>query len=135
MSLPCYILIFAIGVICIINIIQSTTSELKKRKSEIGLLKAVGYKDRQILFCLCYEQLSLTIKGFVIGGGLSAVFIAVANFINYHRTFNDRLYIVNWSDYFMFLSIAFAVAVIVPLLCRLITIHKLSKIQPKDVMN
>lgn len=135
LSLPCYILIFAIAVICIINIIQSTTSTLKKRKSEIGLLKAVGYKDRQILLCFCYEQLSLTIKGFVIGGGLSAIIIAVANFINYHRTFNDRLYIVNWSDYFMFLSIAFAVAVIVPLLCQLITIHKLSKIQPKDAIN
>lgn len=135
LSLPCYILIFAIAVICIINIVQSTTSSLKKRKSEIGLLKAVGYKDRQILLCLCYEQLSLTIKGFVIGGGLSAVFIAVANFINYHRTFNDRLYIVNWGEYFIFLLIAFAVAVIVPLLCQLITMHKLSKIQPKDVMN
>lgn len=135
LSLPCYILIFAIAVICIINIIQSTTSTLNKRKSEIGLLKAVGFKDRQILLCLCYEQLSLAIKGFVIGGGLSAVFIAIANFINYHRTFNDRLYIVSWGDYFIFLLIAFAVAVIVPLLCQLITIHKLSKIQPKDVMN
>lgn len=135
LSFPCYILIFAIAVICIISIIQSTTSALKKRKSEIGLLKAVGYKDRQILLCLCYEQMSLTIKGFVIGGGLSAVFIAVANFINYHRTFNDRLYIVNWGEYFIFLLIAFAVAVIVPLLCQLITMHKLSKIQPKDVMN
>lgn len=135
LSLPCYILIFAIAVICIINIIQSTTSTLKKRKSEIGLLKAVGYKDRQIFLCFCYEQLSLTFKGFVIGGGLSAIIIAVANFINQHRTYNDLMYIVSWGDYFMFLSIAFAVAVIVPLLCQLIAIHKLSKIQPKDVMN
>ena len=129
------ILVFATLLLCIINLIQSTTSSLQSRKGEIGLLKAIGYKNKQIFSCLYLEQLSLTIKGCVIGAIISAVCIAISNLIFSHSTYVNRLYIVNWSYYFTFLAISVAVAVIVPLICQLLTLHKLNKIQPKDAMN
>ena len=134
LSIAGIFLIAATFILCIINLIQSTTSSIKDRRSEIGLLKAIGYKNRQVFACLCYEQLDLTIKGFLIGGGFSAIFIFIANVINSHRTYVDRLYIVNWHDYLMFLTISLGIAVIVPLICQLITLHKLTRIQPKDAM-
>ena len=127
--------IFATIVLSVINLIQLTVSSLKKRKAEIGLLKAVGYKNSQIFSCLFYEQLSLTFKGFFIGGIISAIVIAGANFRNLHATFASRLYIVSWTDFFIFLFISLAIAIIVPLICELIGLFKLTKIQPRDAMN
>lgn len=129
------ILIIATLLLCLINIIQSTTSSLQSRKGEIGLLKAIGYKNKQIFSCLYFEQLSLTIKGCAIGAVISAVGIAISNFIFSHSTYVNRLYIVNWSYYLIFLAIAVAVAIVIPLICQLLTLHKLNKIQPKDAMN
>lgn len=128
------ILIAAVTILCIINLIQSTSSSLRNRREELGLLKAIGYTDRQIFACLCYEQLALTVKGFIIGGGISAVFITVSNLINSHTTFANRLYIVDWSYCLLFLAISLAIAIIVPLICQLIALHKLKKIQPREAM-
>lgn len=127
--------IFATIILSVINLIQLTVSSLKKRKAEIGLLKAVGYKNSQIFSCLFYEQLSLTFKGFFIGGIISAIVIAVANFRNLHSTFASRLYIVSWTDFFIFLFISLAIAIIVPLICELIGLFRLTKIQPRDAMS
>ena len=130
-----FVLVFATLLLCIINLIQSTTSSLQSRKGEIGLLKAIGYKNKQIFSCLYFEQLKLTVKGSIIGGVASAIVILIANFIFMHKSYGDRLYVVSWSYYFTFLAISVAVAVIVPLICQLLTLHKLNKIQPKDAMN
>lgn len=127
--------ILATLLLCIINLIQSTSDSLKNRKGEIGLLKAIGYKNRQIFFTIYYEQIYLTLKGFFIGGGFSAIFIAVANVINKHGTYVGRLYIVSWQDFFIFWAISLATVIIVPTICQIITLHKLNKIQPKDAMN
>lgn len=135
LSIAGIFLIGATALLCIINLIQSTTITLKNRKGEIGLLKAIGYKNRQLFFTMYYEQLILTLKGFLIGGGFSAIFIVIANIINTHGTYVGRLYIVNWYDYLLFLLISLSVVVIIPLLCQIITFQTLSKIQPKDAMN
>ncbi len=127
-------IIAATFLLCVINLIQSTTNSLKNRRGEIGLLKAIGYKNRQVFACLCYEHFNLTLKGFLIGGGFSAIFILIANIINSRRTYIDRLYIVNWSDYLIFLFISLGIAVIVPLICQIIALHRLTKIQPKEAM-
>lgn len=135
LNVASYVLVFAPALLFIIIIIQSTTGSIKNRKGEIGFLKSVGYKDSQIFFTMFFEQLMLIFRGFIIGGAFSAVFIAVANLINGNaESYANRLYIVRWSDFFIFLAISLAIGMVILFLCQLITIKKLAKIQPKDAM-
>ncbi len=128
--LVCVLTVFTVMVLA-----NSAINSLKKRKSEFGLMKAMGYKNRQIFFCLFYEQISLTIKAFILGGLLSSIFILIMNFVNSQKSYIERLYIIDWSTYLIFLSISLVIAVFVPLLCQVILLRRLNKIQPKDAMN
>ncbi len=135
LSIGALVLIGATGLLCIINLIQSSTNSIVSRKGEIGLMKAIGYKNRQIFGSLYYEQLIMTFKGFIIGGGISAIFIAISNYKFNHSTYVNRLYVVSWTDYLIFLGISLCISLIVPLICQLITLHKLTSIQPREAMN
>ncbi len=135
LSVASVILLIAPSILLVIVLIQSTASNLKKRRGEIGLMKALGYSDKNIFFCLCYEQLILTLKGFFMGGIISLIILAISNFYNNHTSYVNRLYIVDWSDFLTLLSISLAVSVVIPVACQLIALKRLSKIQPKDAMN
>ncbi len=128
-------LTIAAVILSIINIMQSSVNSLLDRKGEIGLLKSIGYKDKQIFFTLYYEQIAVTLRAFLIGAGISAIITAVVNFINTYRSYDSRIYVVNWFDFLIFLAISLAIAIIVPTICQVITLKKLNKIQPKDAMN
>ena len=128
-------LIIATLLLSIITIIQSTTNALSLRKSDIGLLKAIGYKNSQIFACLYCEQLRVTFTGFTVGTIISVVITVVSNLFFSNRNYIDRLYIINWGTFGILLAIAFLIVTIVPLICQLIALHKLTKIQPKDAMN
>ena len=136
LSVASVILLISPSILLVIILIQSTASNLKKRRGEIGLMKAVGYSDKNIFFCLCYEQLILAVKGFLIGGTISLLFVCIANYFNSKSSaFVNRLYIVDWSGFLTLLSISLAVSVVIPVVCQLIALKRLSKIQPKDAMN
>ena len=128
-------LIIATFLLSVITIIQSTTNALSLRKSDIGLLKAIGYKNSQIFACLYCEQLRVTFTGFTVGTIISVVITVVSNLFFSNRNYIDRLYIINWGTFGILLAIAFLIVTIVPLICQLIALHKLNKIQPKDAMN
>ncbi len=83
---------------------------VKNKKEEIGLMKAVGYKNGQIFSIITLEQLLITLKGFTIGVAISATAITVIDLIFSNGNYANRIFIVN------------------P------TLYKLSKIQPKDAM-
>lgn len=128
-------LIFALLILTVIMLVQSSVSSVNERKSYIGLLKAIGYKNRQIFACVCYEQLSLTLKGFLIGGFLSAAFISFTNFIFTHGEYQGLLYIIDWRLFLLFVCVSLATSIIIPLICQVILIKKLTDIQPINVMN
>ena len=128
-------LIIATLLLSIITIIQSTTNALSLRKSDIGLLKAIGYKNSQIFACLYCEQLRVTFTGFTVGTIISVVITVASNLFFSNRNYIDRLYIINWGIFGILLAIAFLIVTIVPLICQLIALHKLNEIQPKDAMN
>lgn len=128
------LLVAATALLCAITVIQSSALALQNRRGELGLLKAIGYKNKDIFAFLTLEQLLLTLKGFLFGGAFSAVFVFIANTINSHRSYHDRMYIVRWSDFIILLSISLATLILIPIVCRLISLYKLSKIQPKDAM-
>ena len=128
-------LIISTVLLSVIMIIQSTANALSLRKSDIGLLKAIGYRNSQIFACLYCEQLRVTFTGFVVGTIISIIVTAVSNLFFANRNFIDRLYIINWGTFGILLAISFLIVTIVPLICQLIALRKLNKIQPKDAMN
>ncbi len=128
-------LIFALFILAVITLVQSSISSVNERKSYIGLLKAIGYKNRQIFVCMCYEQLSLTLKGFLVGGFLSTAFIAFTNFVFRHGAYQGLLYIIDWRLFLFFICISLAISIIIPLICQVILIKKLTDIQPINAMS
>ncbi len=122
-------------IISLIIIFQSSKNVIDGKKSEIGMMKAIGYKDKQIFSYITLEQIIITIRGFVIGIGISAIVVATLNIINCNGNYANRIYIINWMDYFVFTAIAFVFVVLVPLICELLFLHKLTKIQPREAMS
>lgn len=128
-------LIVALFILAVITLVQSSVTSVNERKSYIGLLKAIGYKNRQVFVCMCVEQLSLTLKGFLIGGTLSAAIVALTNYIFIHGEYQTLVYIIDWRLFLFFVCVSLVVAIIIPLICQVILIKKLTDIQPRKAMN
>lgn len=128
------LLVLSTVILNIINIMQSTVNSIMSRKGEIGLLKAVGYKNGRIFATLYYEQSMLTLKGVLTGGIISALAVFIINFMNVRISLYNELYVIDWNNFFMFFAISVIIAVVVPLICQLICLKKLNKIQPYDAM-
>lgn len=107
---------------------------VKNKKEEIGLMKAVGYKSGQIFSIITLEQLLITLKGFTIGVAISATAITVIDLIFSNGNYANRIFIVNPTLYLFITAVAFLMAILVPIICEILVLHKLSKIQPKDAM-
>lgn len=107
---------------------------VKNKKEEIGLMKAVGYKNGQIFSIITLEQLLTTLKGFALGSVISATAITVINFVFSNGSYANRIFIVNPTLYLFITAVAFLMAILVPIICEILVLHKLSKIQPKDAM-
>ena len=134
-SVASTLFIIASLILCIVNLVQSTILSLLNRKAEIGLLKAMGYKTSHIFSSMYYEQLSLTLKGSFIGGLISFVVIFITNYIFNHSTYVNRLYVIDWKYYFIFLIVSVSISIVIPLICQVCSLHKLLKIQPKEAMS
>lgn len=128
-------LIAAVIILSIIILIQSTTYSFNTQKSKIGLLKAIGYKNKYIFACMLYEQLYLIIRAFIIGGASSFAFVTILNYIFSHKSFHEFLYIIDYSMLAAFLGIAIALVTIIVVICEIISIAKIMKVQPREAMS
>lgn len=127
--------IFAIFIIAVIIMIQSAVSETKRRKEFIGLLKAMGYKNKQIFACLSFEQFYMVLSSCVIGAIISTAAVAITNYIFSHGSYAQMVYVIDWNIFFVFVAIALAISILIPIICLAATLHMLNKIQPKEAMN
>jgi ABC-type antimicrobial peptide transport system permease subunit len=139
LSMGSIVLLIITTVLTLLIITPITLISVLNRKSEIGLMKAIGYKSRQIFLILYLEQLIKTIRGFIIGGAISSVIIVLINYIINNNSFIDyymgSFFLVGLEQHLISLGFSLAFAIIVPLICQLITVHKLSKIQPREAMS
>ena len=117
-----------------ILLVQSSVNSMRERKGIIGLMKAIGYKNYQIFLSLIYEQLYLTLRASFAGAAISAVIVFVANYRFSHGSFKQLQYVIDWKLYFIFLGVAFLIAVIIPLVTQLLLLRKLTEISPKEAM-
>ena len=122
-------------IISLIIIFQTSKNAIDNKKSEIGMMKAIGYKDKQIFSYITFEQIIITIRGFIIGVSVSVMVVAIINIINSNGNYASRIYIIDWADYLVFTVIALAFVIFVPLVSELLFLHKLTKIQPREAMS
>ena len=127
-------LTFAILVLAVVNLFLSVSGALADRKGEVGLLKAIGYKDRQVFFCFYLEHVKIALRAFVLGALLSGAAVLCINWINGSGPFQNRIYVIRWEDFWLLCLLSFAIAVLVPLLCQLLMLPRLVKIQPRQAM-
>lgn len=124
----------AVLILTVINLFLATSSGLLERKGEIGLLKAIGYKNRQIFLTLYLEQLRTGLIAFAIGGSLSAVCVVIMNLVNANGPFAGRIYVVSWVDFALLAAAALLLTTAIPLLCELVMVKSLTKISPREAM-
>ena len=125
----------AILLLTIINIFLSVHNNIAERKAEIGLMKAVGYKTSQIFYSMYLENIILAVKALLIGGVLSAVMVFIINLINKSGDELQMLYVMPWTSFLILIAIAFGVILVIPLVCLLIMVYNIAKIQPQEAMN
>ena len=125
----------AILLLTIINIFLSVHNNIAERKSEIGLMKAVGYKTSQIFYSMYLENIILAVKALLIGGALSAVTVLIINLVNWSGDTVQQMYVMPWLSFLILLAVAFGVILVIPLVCLLIMVYNIAKIQPQEAMN
>ncbi len=125
----------AILLLTVINIFLSVHNNIAERKAEIGLMKAVGYKTSQIFYSMYLENIILAVKALLIGGALSAVTVLIINLVNSAGDTIQQTYVMPWTSFLILLAIAFGVILVIPLVCLLIMVYNIAKIQPQEAMN
>ena len=125
----------AILLLTVINIFLSVHNNIAERKAEIGLMKAVGYKTSQIFYSMYLENIILAVKALLIGGVLSAAAVLLINLVNSSGDTAQQMYVMPWLSFLILLAIAFGVILVIPLVCLLIMVYNIAKIQPQEAMN
>jgi len=98
----------------------------KTRKKEIGILKAIGMKSKEVLYLICYEMLIVAIKTFVIAITLT---YGIKIICSYVLSMGDIVTITFGSVIFCFI---FTLTIIT--LASLFSIFKTSRIDPVDAI-
>ena len=131
--------IFLLGAILLlmcINIFLSVYANINARRPEIGLMKALGYKTSQIFKSMYMENVILAVRALIVGLAISAIVSIVVNAINLS---NEELlyhsYVMSWQMFGIMSLIALAMILTVPLICQLVMLNKIAKIQPQEAMN
>ena len=125
----------AILLLTVINIFLSVHNNIAERKAEIGLMKAVGYKTSQIFYSMYLENIILAVKALLIGGALSAAAVLIINLVNSAGDTIQQTYVMPWTSFLILLAIAFGFILVIPLVCLLIMVYNIAKIQPQEAMN
>ena len=130
---------FLLGAVMLLTVVMlflSVHNSVSSRKGQIGLMKALGYKTSQIFLSMYLENVITAFKALLVGGAISALAVFTINMLNTNS--GDAFlfsYVLPWSDFAILLVIALAVILIIPLICQLIMINMIAKIQPQEAMN
>ena len=129
-------LLGAILLLMVICLFLSVYTNINSRRSEIGLMKALGYKSSHIFVGMYIENVILSIRALIAGVAVSAVVSLIVNAINSSsERLLDHSYVMSFQVFGIMTLIAFAVILAVPLLCQLIMVKRLSNIRPQEAMN
>lgn len=136
-QLPVYInllgggLSVVIFIVVLINISMTTINSIKDRTQEIGMLKAIGYRNKVVLLMLNLETIIIGIIGFIIATVFSTGILIYASRSVKNQDPTDNMHI---SANLIVVMIALFVSVIVPVIACVSSSIRTMKIQPSYAM-
>lgn len=80
MRMGCYAFLGVLGIICIMNLINTIINSIYMRRKEIGMMQAIGLSERQLMKMLQIEGLFYTAGALILSIGLGSAFGYVAFF-------------------------------------------------------
>lgn len=45
------------------------------------------------------------------------------------------VYVIDWNIFFVFMAIALVISILIPIICLVVMLRMLNKIQPREAMN
>lgn len=128
----CVLLAIITSIVSFISIILYVIKALKGRENEIGLLKAIGYKNKDIFVSLLIETLLIGIICFLITFIIYTILYFFAYYLTNYSSIIWSRFIVKYSYLGILLSLTYTV--VIPIVCSAILSNKISKINPIDIM-
>ncbi len=127
-----YALFCSMMIVTVINIMLSSASYVKERTGEIGLLKAIGYRNSQIKAIFVVEMVLLGAVSFVVSLGAALV---AADAFRGSLVVQDISWLklelrVEWYLYLL----APLFAVVFPVIGSAFSLRRITKIQPSDAL-
>lgn len=125
------------GIILILGfiIISSNTSRsVKKRTSEIGLLKAMGYSDEDVVYCIFYEILFVGIISLAVTMVISTFLMISINYFirNYVNLYHQN---IRFTPSVLGIAIVLVIGFLVPYLAGQLAMRQTLEIEPKDALS
>ncbi len=127
-----YALFGSMMIVTVINIMLSSASYVKERTGEIGLLKAIGYRNSQIKTIFVVEMVLLGAVSFVVSLGVALV---AADAFRGSLVVQDISWLklelqVEWYLYLL----APLFAVVFPVVGSVLSLRRITRIQPSDAL-
>lgn len=89
----CFAFLGVLGMICVMNMVNTMMNSIHLRKKEIGTLQAIGMTERQLVIMLLQEGLYYTIGTVILSVGLGSLLgYPVFLWAKYNGTFNISNY-------------------------------------------
>lgn len=110
--------------IVLVNITSSTIRSIDERKYEIGMLKAIGYKNRNIKKLLLIENLIIGLRSYLIGLVISIIGMEIMKKNIFDK--NIDFYPFNMKIDIIICLIAGIIAIVVPTLATLFSNRKVN---------
>lgn len=117
-----------LAVLAFINITITTIKSIKERNYEIGLLKAIGYKGKNILRVLCIENLIISLLSYSLVIIISILLIYLTRFTIMNSSY--ELEQIGISINYVAYLISFLIAIFVPLISGIFSSFKILKKSP-----
>jgi putative ABC transport system permease protein len=117
-----------VGGVGVMNIMLVTVSE---RTKEIGLMRSLGAKKRDIVKQFLIESITLTVFGGILGAGLGVIFsYAVIKIINMFDSMPDFIFTIS----VMGIGISLLVSVLIGLIFGSYPAIRASKLSPVEAL-
>lgn len=127
------ILGFIFLIISITNLALTMVKSVKKRTTELGLMKAIGYHNQQITTLISFEALIIGISSLTLSLIIFTLFASVARWIikNYGSLYMQGLKITLNFNILVFIIL---IGLLVPLLASISAIRYATKVPPKTAL-
>lgn len=135
-----YLVIGLIGTIAAINVVNIIITSVLNRRSEIGLLKAAGMSERQLIASNVLESAGYAVQSALWSGGVLVIMMSMMNLVNAGLNTDEIAgevgagFLPDYYIMFGYLLIGFLIMLTVTLLASLYPLNQIKKTSVIDAI-